>query len=108
MHGPLSELDLTAGYDQASITYTQLQVPAQLTVRPSGIPGTGLGIFAVSCINKGIRVGPYEGRKVPQEDVGELHNMAYAWQVSSESSVSVQYIAEYTIGCGRLTLCRHM
>ena len=56
VHGPLSELDLTAGYDQASITYTQLHVPSQLTVRPSAITGAGLGIFAVSFINKGIRV----------------------------------------------------
>ena len=64
VHGPLTELDLTAGYDQDSITYTQLHVPAQLTVTPSGIPGAGLEIFAVSFINKGIRVRPYEDWKV--------------------------------------------
>ena len=85
VHGPLSELDHAIGYDQASLTYTQLPVPAQLTVRPSGIPGAGLGIFAVSSLKKGIRIGPYEGRKVAQEDVRELHNMAYAWQVSGVS-----------------------
>ena len=82
MHGPLSELDPTAGDDQASLVYTQLPVPAQLTVRPSVIPGTGLGVFAVSRINKGVRVGPYEGRKVAREDMGDLYNTAYAWEVS--------------------------
>ncbi len=97
VHGPLSELDLTAGYDQASFTSTQLHVPAQLTVRLSGIPGAGVGIFAVSFINKGIRVGPYEGRKVSQENVGDIHNMAYTWQVSG-LSVSVHCIAQHSYG----------
>ena len=82
VHGPLSELDPTAGYDQASLVYTQIPVPAQLTVRPSVIPGAGLGVFAVSLINKGVRVGPYEGRKVARKDMGDLHNTAYAWEVS--------------------------
>ena len=53
VHCPLSELDPTAGDDQASLVYTQLAVPAQLTVRPSVIPGAGLGVFPVSLINKG-------------------------------------------------------
>ena len=82
VHGPLSELDPTAGDDQASLVYTQLPVPAQLTVRPSVIPGAGLGVFAVSRINKGVRVGPFEGRKVVREDMGDLYNTAYAWEVS--------------------------
>ncbi len=82
VHGPLSELDPTAGDDKASLVYTQLPVPAQLTVRPSVIPGAGLGVFAVSRINKGVRVGPYEGRKVAREDMGDLYNTAYAWEVS--------------------------
>ena len=46
------------------------------------IPGAGLGDFAVSLINKGVRVGPYEGRKVAQEDMGYLNNTAYAWELS--------------------------
>ena len=82
MHGPLSELDSTAGDDQASLVYTQLPVPAQLSVRPSVIPGAGLGIFVVSLINKGVWVGPYEGRKVAREDMEDLYNTAYAWEVS--------------------------
>ena len=78
MHSPLPELDSTAGYDQASLVYMQIPVPAQLTVRPSVIPGAGLGVFAVSRINKGVRVGPYECRKVAREDMGDLYNTAYA------------------------------
>ena len=82
VHSPLSELDPTAGDDQASLVNTQLPVPAQLTVRPSVIPGAGLGVFAVSRINKCVRIGPYEGRKVAREDMGDLYNTAYAWEVS--------------------------
>ena len=92
VHGPVSELDPSVGYDQASLTYTQLPVPAQLTVRPSVIPEAGLGVFAVSFINKGVRFGPYEGRKVAWEDIGDLHNMTYAWKVSSVSSANVHCI----------------
>ena len=44
----LSELDPTAGYDQASLAYTQIPVLAQLMSGPRGIPGAELGAFAVS------------------------------------------------------------
>ena len=65
VHGPLSELDPTAGDDQASLVYAQLPVPAQLTVRPSVIPGAGLGVFAVSRINKGVRLDLMKAGKWP-------------------------------------------
>ena len=82
VHGPLSELDPTAGDDQASLVYMQLPVPGQLTVRPSVIPGDGLGVFALSLINKGVRVGPYEGSNVAREDMWDLHKTAHAYEVS--------------------------
>ena len=72
----LSELDPKAGVDQASLTYTQLPVPAELTVKASGIPGAGLGVFSKQLIPRNVKMGPFEGKK---EEVG---NMAYAWEVS--------------------------
>ena len=74
MHGPLSELDPTAGYDQASLAYTQLPVPAQLTVKPSPIPGAGLGVFATTLISKSVQIGPHNGKLVDKDDMGGLHN----------------------------------
>ena len=65
--------------DQASLTYTQLPVPAELTVKASGIPGAGLGVFSKHLIPRNVKMGPYEGKKVEEEEVG---NMAYAWEVS--------------------------
>ena len=81
VHGPLSELDPTAGYDQASLAYTQLPVPAQLTVRLSPIPGAGLGVFATTFISKGVRIGPYKGKIVDKNEMGGLHHTTKAWEV---------------------------
>ena len=81
VHGPLSELDPTAGYDQASLAYTQLPVPAQLTVRPSPIPGEELGVFAATFISKGVRVGPYVAGTVEKDDVGDIRNTTNAGEV---------------------------
>lgn len=81
IHGSFSELDPTVGYDQASLTYTPLPVPAELTLRASLVPGAGLGVFSTVFISKGVRMGPYEGRRIASEEVEEHHNIAYAWEV---------------------------
>ena len=44
MHGPLKELDPTAAFDKASLIYTRLRVPAEVTIRQSVILGAGLGL----------------------------------------------------------------
>ena len=80
-HGPLSELDPSAGYNQASLAYTQLPIPAQLTVKPSLIPGAGLGVFATTFISKGVQIGPYKGKIVDKDDMGDLHNSANVCEV---------------------------
>ena len=81
VHGPLSELDPTAGYDQASLDKTQPPVPAQLTVRPTPIPGEKLRVFATTFIGKGVRVGPYVGDIVNKDDMGGLHNSVNVGEV---------------------------
>ena len=90
VHGPLSELDPTAGHDQASLAYTQLPVPAQLTVRPSLIPGTGLGVFATTFISKGVRLGPYVGETVDKDDVRDLHDISTAEEVRNGVYLSIK------------------
>lgn len=87
VHGPLKELDLSAGIDLASLTFTQLPVPAQLTVKRSCIAGAGLGVFAKSYIPRGIRVGPYEGKRVDKQDMGDISDTAYAWEVSGQNGI---------------------
>ena len=66
-HSTLSELDPKAGVDQASLTYTQLPVPAEL----SGIPGA---VFSQQLIPRNVKMGPFEGKKVEEEEVGICPN----------------------------------
>ena len=89
VHGPLPELDHTAGYDQASLAFTELPVPAQLTVKTSRIPGAGLGVFATSFIPKGVKLGQYEGKRVAGKDVKSLSTTAYAWEVGMISRMGL-------------------
>ena len=63
VHGPLLTLDPSSGHDEASLQYTTLFVPSELTVKPSKIANAGLGIFATQFIPRGVRFGPYEGRR---------------------------------------------
>ena len=80
-HGSFTELDPMVGYDSASLKYTPLPVPAQLTLQSSSIPGEALGVFSTVFISKGVRMGPYEGRRISKEDVDENSSIAYAWEV---------------------------
>ena len=80
-HEDLPLLDIANGCDQASLAHTPLPVPAELTVRPSLLFGVGLGVFATTFISKGVKMGPYVGKRVNLEDVGD-ERTAYAWQVS--------------------------
>ena len=82
-HGPFADLDLMMGYDRSSQEYTPLPIPAQLTVQSSGIPGDSLGVFSTGFITKGVRMGPYEGRRIPVDEGEVASNTAYAWEVIS-------------------------
>lgn len=77
-HSTLKELDPKAGVDQASLSHTQLPVPAELTVKPSEIPGAGLGVFATKFIQRNVRLGPFEGKRMDED---EVPNTSYAWEV---------------------------
>ena len=64
-------------------------MPVQVTVKPSSIPGAGLGVFSTTTIEKGVRMGPYEGEKISKSDMGDLHNTAYAWEVHTSVGTSL-------------------
>ena len=82
VHGPLRTLDQTNTYDKASLTYTNIPVPVELTVRTSGIPNAGCGVFANQFIPRGVRVGPYEGKVIPKDDLEDGRDTNYMWEVS--------------------------
>jgi len=83
VHDFLPDLDASAGYDKASRAYTSLPVLFQMTVKPSSIPGAGLGVFANTFISSNVRVGLFEGKIVTGEEM-KACDTAYAWEVSGQ------------------------
>ena len=81
IHGPLMTLDADSGYDEASRNFTDLPVPAELTIKSSLIPNAGLGVFAKKFIPRGVKVGPYEGKLVWKDHVDEGIDTSYMWEV---------------------------
>ena len=81
VHGPLLTLDLSSGHDEASLQYTSVFVPSELTVKPSKIANAGLGVFATQFIPRGVRFGPFEGRRVLKEELTEGEDTSYMWEV---------------------------
>ena len=57
-----------------------MSIPSQVTVKPSSRPGAGLGVFAQQMIPRGVKVGPYVGRRVPAGEVEEK-DTSYIWEV---------------------------
>ena len=58
-----------------------MSIPSQVTVKPSSIPGAGLGVFAQQMIPRAVKVGPYVGRRVPAGEVEEDMDTSYMWEV---------------------------
>ena len=82
VHGLLLTLDSSSGHDEASLQYTNVFVPVELTVKPSKIPTiAGLGVFATQFIPHGVRFGPYEGRRVLKEELTKGEDTSYMWEV---------------------------
>ena len=74
-------LDPASGNDEASLQYTKLPVPFELTVKHSKIPDAGLGVFATKSILRGVRFGPYQGEVVSKEDIADGDDTSYMWKV---------------------------
>ena len=50
-------------------------------MKQSSIAGAGLGVFAMEMIPRGMRFGPYMGRKVPAAHVDDDTDTSYMWEV---------------------------
>ena len=81
VHGPLLTLDPSSGHDEASLQYTTVFFPSELTVKPFKIANAGLGVFATQFIPRRFRFGPYEGRRVLKEELTEGEDTSYMLEV---------------------------
>ena len=60
--------------------YAFRTIPPGLVVKPSGVPGAGLGVWASQCLRKGLVLGPYQGVRVDWEFAA--HKSEYCWEVA--------------------------
>ncbi|XP_065903882.1 histone-lysine N-methyltransferase PRDM9-like [Dysidea avara] len=88
VHGPLTPLDESRGWDQDSKSFTSVPVPLQVTVKKSSIKNAGKGVFAKEFIPRRTRIGPYKGEVVQKEDVTNKTDTSYFWEVTKNGSVS--------------------
>lgn len=81
---PLYRLTLTpynSQHEEATVQYTAMPLPRGLTLKPSSHGANGVGIFAIEDIPKGVRFGPYKGRRLYQKDLKEGMETSYMWEV---------------------------
>ena len=85
VHGPLQVINdkIMEGYSNLSSAVASL--PPVLKISPSSIPGAGLGVFSTSEIPKGVRFGPYKGKKRGWEHISDETNTSYMWEVALSS-----------------------
>lgn len=65
-----------------SVCASEASLPECLEIKCSRIPNAGKGVYSKSLIPKGVRFGPYVGKKVKMEDIDEETNTSYMWEVN--------------------------
>ncbi|KAM8769924.1 histone-lysine N-methyltransferase PRDM9-like [Rhynchonycteris naso] len=79
VHGPPTFVKDSA-VDKGHPNHAALTLPPGLKIRPSGIPGAGLGVWnEASALPVGLHFGPYEGQITEDEDAG---NNGYSWLIT--------------------------
>ena len=59
--------------------YALKTLPHYFAIKPSSIPGAGLGVWSKQVIEKRFLLGPYEGVRIHSEP--EAHKSGYCWEV---------------------------
>ena len=90
------------------MAFTNVPVPAELTIKTSTIPDAGLGVFAKQFIPKSVKVGPYEGRRVLKDEMEYLDDTSYIWEVSSYSEMGNFCFSLLSLGAKFLFTCNYV
>ena len=56
-------------------------LPNGLVLRPSTLKGEGMGVWTTRTLPAGLRIGPFEGKIVPVEKIGQLADTSSIWEV---------------------------
>ena len=69
-------------------------LPTVLITNNSSIPGAGLGVFSTTEIPKGVRFGPYKGKKIGWQHITDETNTSYMWEVLCYTRLYVSNIIQ--------------
>ena len=81
VHGPLQVIVDRTMEGNSNLSSAVASLPPVLKISQSSIPGAGLGVFSASEIPKGVRFGPYKGKKIGWEHISDETNTSYMWEV---------------------------
>lgn len=81
VHGPLQIIDDRTEKENSNLSSAVASLPSLLKISQSSIPEAGLGVFSTSEIPKGVRFGPYKGKKIGWEHITDETNTSYMWEV---------------------------
>ena len=82
VHGPLQIIADKTMEENSNFSSAVASLPSVLKISQSSIPGAGLGVFSASEIPKGVRFGPYKGKKIGWEHISDETNTSYMWEVA--------------------------
>ena len=63
------------------MTSAVASLPTGLIVNSSSIPAAGRAVFSTTEIPKGVRFGPYKGKKIGLQHITDETNTCYMWEV---------------------------
>ena len=67
---------------EPGVEICDISLPKGLAIKKSQIPGAGEGIWTTASVKKGVRFGPYGGKRTKDEDKARMSG--YSWQVSTK------------------------
>ncbi|XP_071821723.1 PR domain zinc finger protein 12-like [Apostichopus japonicus] len=69
-----------------------MPMPSQVTLSPSSIPGSAIGVFTRDWIKEGTEMGPYTGRIVLPNDVSPNLNNSFMWEVYDDHGTLSHFV----------------
>ncbi|KAJ7382259.1 Histone-lysine N-methyltransferase prdm9 [Desmophyllum pertusum] len=87
-HGPLQIIEDRTEEGNSNPSSALSSLPTGLKISNSSIPGAGLGVFSTTGIPKGVRFGPYKGKKIGWQHITDETNTNYMWEIVKDGKFS--------------------